>query len=244
MEGDLLNSKVQAHSLVDAVTERLEAAILNGSLGPGTKLSEQAIAKSLGVSRGPLREAIRRLEGRRLLKRTPNIGVHVVALSVQEVDETMQVQEALQGLACALAAKSITDAEISELTKILSRYKRKPNGSEDYDAWDLDFHSRIISASGNERLVQMLREDVFFLFRLYHSRSTTTREHAMRVLKEHEAIVAALARRDASGAERLMREHIQIGREISLAAFEGRPPRSPATKNRAAVGAAGSKPAD
>ena len=73
----LLDDKVQAQSLVDVVAERIEAAILSGTLAPGSRISEQALAASLGVSRGPLREAIRRLEGRKLLERTPNIGVRV-----------------------------------------------------------------------------------------------------------------------------------------------------------------------
>ena len=73
----VLDSKVQAQSLVDIVAERLEGAIIEGRLEPGAKLSEQGLAASLGVSRGPLREAIRRLEGRKLLERTPNIGVRV-----------------------------------------------------------------------------------------------------------------------------------------------------------------------
>jgi DNA-binding GntR family transcriptional regulator len=216
----LLNSKVRAHSLVDAVTERLEAAIIDGTLAPGSKLKEQVLAASLGVSRGPLREAIRRLEGRKLLKRTPNIGVCVVALSLREVEEILQVQEALQGMACALAAKNMGDADIAALAKLLDHYQRKPNKPEDYDAWDLEFHARIIAGSGNERLGMMLRDDVQLLLEVYHSRSTTTRERAMQVLKDHKEIVAAIARRDSVTAEQLMRQHIQAARKGSLTTLE------------------------
>ena len=210
----MLNSKVRAHSLVDTVTERLEAAIVNGELQPGSKLSELQLAMSLGVSRGPLREAIRRLEGRKLLERTTNIGVRVVALSRKDVSEILQIQESLQGLACALAAKHMTDVEIAELEKTLDRYKRKPGKGEDYDSWDLDFHSRIITGSGNERLGKMLSDDVNFLLRVHRSRSTTTREIAMRVVDEHRQIVAALARRDPVAAEQAMRQHIQHARDV------------------------------
>ena len=83
---DILKSKVSAQSLVDVLVERIEAAIVGGDLQPGSKLSEQGLAASLGVSRGPLREAIRRLEGRKLLERTPNIGVRVARLSLKEDD--------------------------------------------------------------------------------------------------------------------------------------------------------------
>ena len=108
LSNDLLKSRVRAKSLVDAVTERLEAAILGGELAPGSRLSEQRLATAFGVSRGPLREAIRRLEGRQLLRRTTNIGVHVTELSHEDLAELMTVREALEGMACRLAAQTIT----------------------------------------------------------------------------------------------------------------------------------------
>src|SRR5688572_21947987 len=117
-----LEEKVQARSLVDVVAERLEAAIVDGSLEPGSKLSEQALAASLGVSRGPLREAIRRLEGRRLLERTPNIGVRVAKLSLKDLHEVLQVREALEGMACGLAALNMTDAELDALDQLLDEH--------------------------------------------------------------------------------------------------------------------------
>jgi DNA-binding GntR family transcriptional regulator len=210
----VLNSKVHAQSLVDVVTERLEAAIINGDLEPGSKLSEQALATSLGVSRGPLREAIRRLEGRKLLQRTPNIGVRVVALSAKDITDALQIQGALQGLACALAAKNMPDADVRALGTLLDRYKHKPGKGQDYDSWDAEFHTRIISGSGNDRLSQLLHEDVNFLLRVHRSRSRTTREMAMEVVKEHRTIVAALARRDAVAAEHAMRLHISHARDV------------------------------
>src|ERR1700751_4477893 len=106
---DILNNKVSAQSLVDVLAERIEAAIVSGDLQPGSKLSEQALAAQLGVSRGPLREAIRRLEGRKLLQRTPNIGVRVAGLSPSDLFEVLQIREALEGMACALAAKNMSD---------------------------------------------------------------------------------------------------------------------------------------
>ena len=109
----VLNRKVQAQSLVDVVAERIEAAIFSGQIEPGSRLSEQGLALSLGVSRGPLREAIRRLEGRKLLERTPNIGVRVAQVSLKDLNEILQMREALEGLACSLAAVHMPDAEIA-----------------------------------------------------------------------------------------------------------------------------------
>jgi DNA-binding GntR family transcriptional regulator len=207
---------VRAHSLVDAVTEKLEAAIISRTLKPGSKLKEQVLAKSFGVSRGPLREAIRRLEGRKLVQRIPNIGVRVVVLSLPEIEEILQVQEALQGMACGLAAQNMDAGEIEALRQLLDKYKRKPTKQDEYDTWDLEFHSRIISGSGNKLLSQILREYIDLLLKVYHARSITTRERAMEVLSDHQKIVAAISRRDPLAAERLMRQHIQAARKASL----------------------------
>src|SRR3954452_12783502 len=119
----ILSHKVSAQSLVDALAERIEAAIMSGDLQPGSKISEQALAASLGVSRGPLREAIRRLEGRKLLERTPHIGVRVASLSLKDLNEILQVRESLEGLACALAARNMTDAEIATLQNLLGQHE-------------------------------------------------------------------------------------------------------------------------
>lgn len=214
----MLNEKVQPQSLVDAVTERLEAAIISGDLEPGSKLSEQALANSLGVSRGPLREAIRRLEGRRLLERKPNIGVRVVALSLKDFNEIIQVQGVLQGMACGLAAQHMDDKEIAELKSMLARHKKAANSKSgkraDPEDQDVEFHKQIIAGSRNERLKQMLREDLYFLIRFNRQKFSITREREKQVLKEHGEILDAIARRDSSAAEKAMRAHIETGRKL------------------------------
>jgi DNA-binding GntR family transcriptional regulator len=212
----LLNNKVQAQSLVDVVAERLEAAIISGQLEPGAKLSEQGLAASLGVSRGPLREAIRRLEGRKLLERTPNIGVRVAQLSLRDLNEILQVREALEGMACGLAALNMADAEIAGLQKLLDGHEKQKSVQEGkgyyQESKDFDFHFRIVAGSGNERLAQMLTGDLYYLLRVYRYKSSTKPGRAMEALEEHRRIAAALARRDAAGAEAAMREHLRHAR--------------------------------
>jgi DNA-binding GntR family transcriptional regulator len=229
----LLNKKiVRAQSLVDAVAERLEAAIISGALEPGSKVKELVLAKSFGVSRGPLREAIRRLEGRRLLQRTPNVGVRVVALSVEDIKDILQVQQVLQGLACALAARNMGPADIEDLKKLLERYTQKESKGDDYDSRDLAFHSRIIAASRNPRLIQTLNEDFYFLLRVHRSKSSTTRSLALQVQEEHKAIVAAIARHDPVAAEEAMRRHIGNARDILNAVGADAAKGSPKARNR------------
>jgi len=212
----LLDNKVQAQSLVDVVAERLEAAIISGQLEPGRRLSEQALATSLGVSRGPLREAIRRLEGRKLLERTPNIGVRVAALSLRDLNEILQVREALEGMACGLAALNMPDAEIAALRKMLDGHERQKSVQENkgyyQESKDFDFHFRIVAGSGNERLKQMLTGDLYYLLRVYRYKSSTKPGRAMEALQEHRDIVSALERRDPQAAEQAMREHLRHAR--------------------------------
>ena len=230
----VLENKVQPQSLVDVVAERLEAAIISGALEPGSRLSEQALAGSLGVSRGPLREAIRRLEGRKLLQRTPNIGVRVAALSLKDLNEILQVREALEGMACGLAAKNMTDAELAGLKALLDQHEQQKSVQEGkgyyQESKDFDFHFRIVTGSRNERLIQMLCGDLYYLLRVYRYKSSTKPGRAKEALQEHKDIVAALLRRDATGAEQKMRQHIRKARSYVEEQIDAQPaePKSPA----------------
>lgn len=239
--GNLLEEKVTARSLVDVVAERIEAAIISGTLEPGSRLSEQAMATSLGVSRGPLREAIRRLEGRKLLERTTNIGVRVAALSLQDFHQILQIREALEGLACALAAQHMSEAKIAGLQKLLSQHEQQKSVREGKgyypESKDLEFHSRIAHASGNERLVELLYGDHYYLLRIYRHKLTPKPGRAMKALQEHKAIVDALARRDPVAADQRMREHLRNARlhvEAHLAASQAAPPTPSVAPRRSA----------
>src|SRR5258707_6850906 len=214
---DFLKSKVSAQSLVDVLAERIEAAIMSGDLQPGSKVSGQGLAASLGVSRGPLREAIRRLEGRRLLQRTPNIGVRVASLSPGDFYEVLQVREALEGLACGLAARNMTDEELKALSDLLDQHQQQKSVQEGIgyyqESKDFDFHFRIVKGSRNARLVQMLCEVLYYLLRVYRYKSATKPGRAKQALLEHKDIVAPLKRRDPVEAERKMRLHIGNARQ-------------------------------
>jgi len=220
-----LGTKVEVQSLVDVVAERLEAGIISGALASGSKLSEQALAASFGVSRGPLREAIRRLEGRKLLERTPNIGVRVASLTLGDLKEILEVREALEGMAAALAARNMSDADIAGLQKLIESHGRQKSlaDGEGYyqESKDVDFHVRIVTGSGNARLAEMLTGDLYYLLRVYRYRSSTNPGRAHAAFREHAAIVAAIASRDSALAESRMREHLRNARasvEAKLAA--------------------------
>ncbi len=219
-----LTGKVQARSLVDEVVERLEAAIITGELPPGTKLNEQQLATALGVSRGPLREAIRRLEGRTLVERTPNIGVRVAELSPSDLNDLLEIREALEGMACALAVEHLTDADIAGLEKLLKDHgsQKSIETGEGYyqESGDFDFHFRIARASRNKRLISMICGDLYDLLRIYRYKSSTMHGRAAAALQEHQEIVAALKTRDPQKAEAAMRNHIRNARLYSTMALQ------------------------
>ncbi|MEZ5881378.1 MAG: GntR family transcriptional regulator [Nitratireductor sp.] len=210
------DEKIKPQSLVDVVTERLAEAIVEGTLVPGSRLSEQALAASMGVSRGPLREAIRRLEGRRLLERVPNIGVRVSKMSANDLRQILEVREVLEGLACGLAAQKMSDEELDDLERLLDEHGKKKGvkGGEGYyqEARDFDFHFRVAKGSGNERLVSLLCEDLYDLLRVYRYKLSTVDQRSATALAEHRKILAAMRKRDFAIAEAAMREHIRTAR--------------------------------
>ena len=117
----LLETPLIPQSLVDSTMARLEGAILTGEIAGGAKLQEKPLAASLGVSRSVVREAIRRLEGRRLVSRTPFIGAQVASLSRDDLLEVMVVRESLEGMACRLAALAMSNKEVRDLKVVIER---------------------------------------------------------------------------------------------------------------------------
>lgn len=221
---------VRSLSLVDEVTARLEAAIISGELEPGSRISEQQVAATLGVSRGPLREAIRRLEGRKLLIRQPNVGVKVIQLSLDALVEILFIREALEGMAAALAAQHMSDDEIEELRRLLSEHALQEGvkrGEAYYqESKDIDFHFRIAKASRNERLFEMLSGELYDLMRMYRYRASTAPGRTQEALNEHRAIVEAIALRDPGRAEQAMRQHIRNARKAVERTQGARPKRN------------------
>ena len=112
---EITESTSELRTLADKVCEQLVTAIVRGDIPPGQKISEPELARTYGISRGPLREAIRHLEGLRLVVRIPHVGARVVSLSPEELVEIYRIREALEGMACRLAAENMSTAEIDSL---------------------------------------------------------------------------------------------------------------------------------
>jgi DNA-binding GntR family transcriptional regulator len=204
--------------LIDRVVLRLEELILGGHYRPGEKLREQSLAEELGVSRGPLREAIRTLEGRRLLERTPRSGVQVVGLSLEDLEQILITREALEGMAARQAAENMTSAEVKALRETVGKLEGRRGhqpGAVYVHGPDNDFHRLIAEGSRNRWLAEMLVRDVYSLLRLYRLQAAR-RPDAAHSMAEHHAIIDRIHARDGDGAEAAMREHLRRARARTL----------------------------
>lgn len=208
---------LEARSLADQAFDRLVDAITRGELEPGARLSETLLAKTLGISRGPLREAIRRLEGRKLVVRTPNVGPRIVSPSVDGLKEIFMIRERLEGLAARLATERMSDREIDELEEKLQQHATGKELLQGHGYFqrpgDEDFHFLIAHASKSEKLIELLCDDLYYLLRIYRFRASNSSGRAQNAFKEHQSIVAAMRKRDPDAAEVAMRKHVASARE-------------------------------
>lgn len=203
-------------TIADRVFTQLRQAIVEGGIPAGSKISEPEMAARYGISRGPLREAMRRLESNNLVERRPNLGARVITLSNEQLIEIYVVREAMEGMAARLAAEHMSDAAIGDLQALMEQHHREVV----QDSWrayfqkegDLDFHYRIIQGSGNQRMIGILCDDLYHLARMYRCQFGMGSDRAREALREHELIVDAIAERDGELAELLMRRHIRASR--------------------------------
>lgn len=200
-------------TLADSAAQQLAQAIVTGELVQGQKLNEAELAERYGMGRGPLREALRRLEGQRLVSRIPNAGARVIVLDRKRLGDLYAVREALEGMACALAAVNMSDAEIEQLRTLLETHERQieEQGGQVYSQseGDLDFHYLIVRGSRNEMLLNLLGSEQYQLLRMCRYRSSRNAERPRPALQQHRQIVEALSQRDGELAELLMRRHIR-----------------------------------
>jgi DNA-binding GntR family transcriptional regulator len=225
---------IVSSSLSSEAFEKVLEAITSGEFEPGERLSEAELARQLGISRGPLREALGRMEGR-LVTRIPRIGVRVITFSRDDLESLYVTREALEGMAARLASERMSDHRLRELRQLLDSHSHQPElaAGEAYlqRAKDDDFHFSIIRAARCEHLERLLMDEVYYQLRIHRRKSSTQPGRAQAALNEHLTIVEALESRDPDRAEAAMRTHIRNARLSSLAslpATEEAEPKKPA----------------
>lgn len=196
--------------LRDVIFETLRKSIVTGEIKPGERLMEVSLAEQMGVSRTPVREAIRRLEAEGLVTMTPRKGTHVSQLSIKDIMDVLEVRTVLDKLATDLAAERIQAAQLKSLEGIHKAYINcvQKSNIEGAVKKDVEFHDIIYAASGNPRLVAVatsLREHVY-RFRVLYMKDALIAEN---VLIEHEQILSALTNAESEKASNLAEKHIR-----------------------------------
>ncbi|MFK8254139.1 GntR family transcriptional regulator [Ancylobacter terrae] len=199
----------------DKVFDWLSDAIIRGEFAPGEKLNEPKIARLLAISRGPVREAVRRLEEKYLVVRTPQQGARVILPSEKALLELFTLREALEGVAAAEAARHIEPDEAVQLRHLLD--EPSPSAyAEGGEPRTPDFHIFIAKVSRNEMLFKLLCVDYYKLLMFYRRKYNSIFHRPAHVHLEHRRIAEAIINRDATVAELLMRRHIADARNELL----------------------------
>jgi DNA-binding GntR family transcriptional regulator len=226
-----------AQPLVDHLASTLQARVLSGEIPSGTRLRQEAIAREFGVSRTPVREALRQLQALGIAQVEHNRGAVVRGPTARELREAYEVRAELEGLAAELAATRIGDAQLARLREAQRLFRRsietlisRRRRSRHEPTWDDDsdwvrgndlFHQVIQEAAGNELLLRTISE----LHRTFPRALTWSALSGSSALleenvRQHNAILEAIEGRDAAAARRRMVEHIRAAGELIAHRFE------------------------
>ncbi len=202
--------------LRDVVFHTLRRAILKGDLKPGERLMEVQLASRLGVSRTPVREAIRKLELEGLVTMIPRRGAEVSEITEKSMRDVLEVRRALEELAVKIACDKITEPELNRLTLVAKKF-RDIMYCEDLPLiaeTDVEFHEIIYEATGNARLIQILSNlrEQMYRYRVEYLKDYNS--HGI-LADEHEAILMALKERDKGKVCQVAVEHIDH-QELSI----------------------------
>lgn len=195
--------------LRDVVFNTLREAILKGELQPGERLMELQLAAKLGVSRTPIREAIRMLEQEGLAVTIPRRGAEVAKMTEKDMKDVLQVREALDELAVSIACELITEEELEELAEAVKNFE-DAIGTRDIKQIanaDVAFHDIIYQASGNPKLVTILnnlREQIY----RYRIQYLKDEKNYPNLLDEHREILEGLMQKDKELVTDSMRRHV------------------------------------
>lgn len=211
MAGHLQPIKLDSYKpLRELVCENIRQAIIDGTFSPGERLMEIQLADEMGVSRTPVREAIRKLELEGFVVMIPRRGTYVADISIKDITEIYEIRTCLDTLAAGLAAERITDEELEALNRLLVEIGQHivDNNMEKIVEADTAFHDILYQASRNERLrsiINNLREQLTGI----RGRSMSYPGRLIETMEEHRTLVDSIAARDSERAQEAARVHIE-----------------------------------
>ena len=196
--------------LRDVVFNTLRDAILTGKLEPGERLMENHLAEKLGVSRTPIREALRMLELENLVELTPRKGAQVLDMSEKDVVNVLEIREVLEGLATQLACKKMTNELFQELKQAeqeMEQSVQQENIEKMVNA-DERFHDVIFLSTENEKLIQIFNnlKTQLYRYRMAHVKLDSGMEN---IIMQHKALLTTIENKNASDGEDIAKKHIQ-----------------------------------
>ncbi len=195
--------------LRDVVFNTLREAILRGDLVPGERLMELQLAAKLGVSRTPIREAIRMLEQEGLAITIPRKGAIVAGMTEKDMQDVLEIREALEELSVQVACDKITEEEIAKLRENMENFEDslKSGDLKRMAEADVEFHDVIYQATDNPKLINMLNNlrEQMYRYRVEYLKNPSNHEQ---LLREHEAIYRGIMEKDKDAVTEMIRKHI------------------------------------
>ena len=224
---------LQSSSLTSVVQQELERRIVQGELAPGDKLIEATLAESLGVSRGPVREAFRILEEAGLVRQEKNRGVFVRHVPLDEALEIYDLRAMMDESVGRHLAEHITSEQLRQMRSRVDAMERavKAGDADTYHLLNLEFHDTLVAFTGNRKLISLYRRLIneLSLFRRINLADSSQLPVSA---SEHRAIVKAIASGDADAAGRAMRAHVLDSRERTKRAQRNHAPAQPAPRKK------------
>ena len=215
-------ARIHKKPLHEEVRDRLRELIVQGELAPGERLNERLLCQSLGISRTPLREALKLLALEGLVTLLPHRGAQVALLEPGRLAEVLEVMGALEALAGELACQRATPERIAEIRALhedmLAMHARGDRAA--YFRYNQAIHLKIVEASGNETLASTYRQLNANVLRARYM-ANLSRERWDQAVREHEQILAALTARDVARLKRLLQDH--LAHKLAAAAQSLRP---------------------
>jgi len=214
----MLNFDIQNHRpLREVVYEELKMQILTGAIVPGTRMMEVELANEIGVSRTPVREAIRKLEKEGLVTIEPRRGAYASQISTKDMVEILEVRQNMEGLAAFFAASRMTSDQMEELKSIEEKYNEavKSGDMQEMIKYDTKFHRMIVESCNNKVLVQMIEQlqELVLRFRyIYYDNF----KRAENMPEEHMEIMQAIETGNAEAARNAADTHIDRLKELVI----------------------------
>ena len=209
-DGAMTSSRQDGRPMYEHVAERLRSAILSHTLAPGSWIDEQRLCAEYGISRTPLREALKVLATEGLITMRPRRGAYVTEMSARDVTDVYHLLSLLESDAAADVARVASDAQLAELADLHAQLEQAVEDRERFFALNEAFHMRILDIAGNRWRSQVV-VDLRKVMKLNRHHSLFREGRLADSLAEHRALMQALQARDAAQAEALTREHFRNG---------------------------------